>query len=87
MSQYFEGIISKYQCGFRKGHSAQHALIALPEKWRKKLDQGRMFGALFTDLSKAFDYLPHDMIIAKLNAYGFDMKALNFIYDYLKNRE
>ena len=87
MSQYFEEIISKYQCGFRKGHSAQHALISLLEKWRYNVDQGRMFGALLTDLSKAFDCLPHDIIIAKLNAYGFDMKALNFIYDYLRNRK
>ena len=87
MSQFFEGIISKYQCGFRKGHSAQHALISLLEKWRYNVDQGRMFGALLTDLSKAFDCLPHDIIIAKLNAYGFDMKALNFIYDYLRNRK
>ena len=87
MSQFFEGIISKYQCGFRKGHSAQHALISLLEKWRYNVDQGRMFGALLTDLSKAFDCLPHDIILAKLNAYGFDMKALNFIYDYLRNRK
>ena len=81
MSQYFEEIISKYQCGFRKGHSAQHALIPLLEKWRYNVDQGRMFGA------NDFDCLPHDIIIAKLNAYGFDMKALNFIYDYLRNRK
>ena len=87
MSQFFEGIISKYQCGFRKGRSAQHALISLLEKWRYNVDQGRIFGALLTDLSKAFDYLPHDIIIAKLNAYGSDMKALNFIYDYLRNRK
>ena len=53
MSQFFEGIISKYQCGFRKGHSAQHALILLLEKWRCNVDQGRMFEALLTDLSKA----------------------------------
>ena len=85
MSQFFEGIISKYQCGFRKGHSAQHTLTSLLEKWRCNVDQGRMFGALLTDLSKAFDCLPHDIILATLNAYGFDMKALNFIYDYLRN--
>ena len=85
MSQFFEGIISKYQCSFRKGHSAQHALISLLEKWRYNVDQGRMFGALLTDLSK--DCLPHDIIIAKLNAYGFNMKALNFICDYLRNRQ
>ena len=53
MSQFFEGIISKYQCGFRKGHSEQHALISLLEKWRYNVDQGRMFGVLITDLSKA----------------------------------
>ena len=46
-----------------------------------------MFGALLTDLSKTFDCLPHDIIIAKLNTYGFDMKALNFIYDYLRDRK
>ena len=46
-----------------------------------------MFGALLTDLSKAFDCLPHDIIIAKLNPYGFDMKELNFICDYLRNRK
>ena len=46
-----------------------------------------MFGALLTDLPKAFDCFPHDIIIAKLNACGFDMKAFNFIYDYLKNRK
>ena len=87
MSQFFEGIISKYQCGFQKGHSAQHALMSLLEKWRYNVDQGRMFGALLTDLSKAFDWLPQDIIIAKLNAHGFDMKALNFIYNYLRNRK
>ena len=79
--------MGQYQCGFRKGHNAQHALISLLEKWCYNVDQGRMFGALLTDLSKAFDCLPHDIIIAKLNAYGFDMKALNFIYDYLSNRK
>ena len=75
--------LSKYQCGFRKGHSAHHALISL----LKNVNQGRMFGALLTDHSKAFDYLPHDIITAKLNAYGFDMKVLNFIYDYLRNHK
>ena len=66
MAQFFEGIISKYQCGFRKGHSAQHALISLLEKWCNNVDQGHMFGALLTDLSKAFNCLPRDIIIAKI---------------------
>ena len=79
MPQYFEGIMSKHQCGFRKGHRAQHASISLLEKWRTNVDQGPMSGALFTDL-KVFDFLSHDIIIAKLKEYGFDMKALDFIY-------
>ena len=87
MSQFFEGITSKYQCGFRKGHSAQHTLISLLEKWFYNVDQGCTFRALLTDLSKAFDCLPHNIIIAKLNAYGFDMKALNFTYNYLSNHK
>ena len=60
ISQIFEGIKSKYQSGFGKGHSAQHALISLLEKWHYNVDQGLMFGALLTDLSKAFDCLSHD---------------------------
>ena len=87
ISEYFENILSKYQCGFRKGHSAQHCLIALLEKWRESIDRGHEFGILLTDLSKAFDCLPQDLFVAKLAAYGFDSKALHFTYDYLKNRK
>ena len=50
----FDDIFSKYQYGFRKGFSTQQCLLAL----------------LLTDLSKAFDCLNHDLLIAKLNAYG-----------------
>ena len=45
-----------------------------------------MFGALLTDLSKAFDCLNYDLLIAKLNAYGFSCPALRLIHDYLLNR-
>ena len=46
-----------------------------------------MFGALLTDLSKAFDCLNHDFLIRKLNAHGFSLPALRLIYDYLSNRK
>ena len=87
ISDFFDTILSKYQCGFRKGHGAQHCLIALLEKWRESINRGLEFGILLTDLSKTFDCLPQDLFIAKLFAYGFDDKALRFIYDYLRHRK
>ena len=87
MEAYFETILSPKQCGFRKGFSAQHCLISLIEKWKKSIDNGGAFGALMTDLSKAFDCLSHELLIAKLEAYGFDEKSLKLIYNYLSNRK
>ena len=46
------------------------------EKWKNAVDKGKVFGALLTDLSKAFDCLPHELIIVKLNAYGFNLPAV-----------
>ena len=89
ISRFFDKILSKQQCGFRKRQSAQHFLIVLLEKWKENVDQGHVFGALLTDLSKAkaFYSLPHNLFIAKLNAYGFDNKAVRFVYDYLTSRK
>ena len=87
MADFFENILSKYQCGFRKGLSAQQCLLLMIEKWKKSVDKGYAFGAMLTDLSKAFDCIVHDLLIAKLHAYGFDNSSLNFIHNYLTNRK
>ena len=87
IQNFFENILSKYQCSFRKGYNAQHCLITLIEKWKKSVNNGGSFGALMTDLSKAFDCLSHELLIAKLNAYGFDNKSLKLIYNYLSNHK
>ena len=63
---FFNKILSIIQYGFRKGYNAQHCLIALIKKWKKNVDNGAAFGALLTYLSKAFDYLSYELLIAKL---------------------
>ena len=82
-----ESFLSKYQCGFRKGYSTQRCLLLMLEKWKHVVDNGKIFGILLTDLSKAFDCLFHELPLAKLQAYGFSISALRLIYSYLANRK
>ena len=86
MYEYFDIIFSKFLCGFRKGQSTQHSLLYMLESLRKVLDKGLYTGILLTDLSKAFDSISHELLIAKLQAYGFSKEALNLINNYLSNR-
>ena len=51
ISEYFEPILSKFHCGFRKGFSAQHCLLAMLEKWKAAVNNKITFRALLTDLS------------------------------------
>ena len=74
-------------CGFRKGFNSQYTLINLLERWKRSLNRNGIGAALLTDLSKAFDCLNHNLLIAKLHAYGFDNSSLMFIQSYLKGRK
>ena len=87
ISSFMEKHLSNRLCGFRKGHSAQLTLIVMLEEMRKHLDKGNACGMILTDLSKAFDCIKHDLLIAKLNAYGFDHSALALINSYFSGRE
>ena len=87
ISEFFENIFSKNQCGFRKGHSTQQCLLAMLEKWKRSVGNGKAFGALLKDLSKGFDCLDHELLIAKLSAYGYSLPALKLIHDYLSHKK
>ena len=75
---YFDIIFSQKQCGFRKDFSVVNCLLPMIEKWRESRDQGGAYGALLTDLLKAFECLPRELIIAQLYAYAVDMPSLKF---------
>ena len=75
---YYSNLFSKFQCGFRKGFNAHHCLLEMIEKWRKMLYAGGDTGAVLTDLSKSFDCINHNLLIAKLNAYRFDKESSSF---------
>ena len=83
---YFDKIFSKNQCGFRQGFNTQHILLAMIEKMKPSRDNKQLCVAILTDLSKTFDRICYDLLIAKLSAYVFDKKGLKLIYDYLNGR-
>ena len=87
LSTHFGKCFSKFQCGFQKGFSTKHCLFLMIEKWKHAVDNGKVFRALLTDSSKAFDYVCHDLLIAKLNAYGLLLSALKLVHSYLQKRK
>ena len=68
---FMQDKLSNLLTGFRKNHSTQHCLMYMLENWKNMLDKGGYVCAMFMDLSKAFDTIHHDLMIAKLGAYGF----------------
>ena len=74
-----------YQTGFIKSHSTQHCLMQMLDIWKNILEG--FVCAMFMVLSKAFDTIPHDLMIVKLGAYGFPQDALQYIRSYLTNRQ
>ena len=84
---YLEENFSKLLCGFRKGHSTQHTLLNMLRTWQNCIANSGKVGALLIDLSKAFDCLPHDLLLAKLEAYGISENGCKLLYNYLSNRK
>ena len=78
--------LSPHLCGYRKGFSTQTALSSLIEKWKQILDSKGYGAAVLMDLSKAFDTINHELLIAKLHAYGFTKKSLTVIFNNLSDR-
>ena len=87
ISSFIETKMSQYLYGFRKGHSTQHALLRLMDKLNRSIDKKEKVDLFMIDLSKAFDCISHELLIAKLDAYGVDTSSLKLIYSYLNERK
>ena len=81
-----EVALSKLLTGFRKNHSTNHYLINMLEKSKNTLDNGGFICTLFMGLSKTFDTLNHGILIAKLEAYGFQKDEFIFMKSHLTKR-
>ena len=87
INTYMEDKLSKCLTGFRKSYGTQHVLVAMLEKWKKAVDNEEYVSALFLDLSKAFGTINHDLLLAKLKAYGFSSNSLKLMHSYLNNKK
>ena len=79
-------ILNSSQFGFRKKHSTNHAIINLTETTLEALDENLKVGGIFLDIAKAFDCVNHDILLRKLEYYGFREASLSWFESYLKDR-
>ena len=86
INEYIESSLSKILTGFRKNHNTQQSLLKMLLNFKEASHKGNSVNAIFMDLSKAFDALNHDLLIAKLEAYDFSAKSLSYIHSYLNKR-
>ena len=87
ITEFFKPIFNKMMCAYRKQYSSCHALTYLLDSWKSALDNNKCVGTLLMDLSKAYDCVPHSLLLCKLHAYGFTEDACRFIGSYLVDRK
>ena len=76
LSNHFNNIQWKFQCGLPKSFATQNCLLLMIGKWKKAVNWKKVFGTILTDLSKALVRIYHDLSAAKLHAYGLSFPAL-----------
>ena len=86
MAKHFMELLSLFLSAFRKHFGCHHVLTKLIDDCKSALDRGKNVGLLLLDLSKAFDCLPHRLLLCKLHAYGMSREACKLILSHLRNR-
>ena len=72
---------------FRSGYSCQDTLIRIIKDWKNLLDNNQYVAAILMDLSKAFDCLPHNLLLLKLENYGVSENSLKLLQSYFTGRK
>jgi hypothetical protein len=87
LSVFFNSHFNSYLSAFRPGYGCQSTLLKVVEDWKQALDENKYAAAILMDLSKAFDCLPHNLLLLKLRTYNVSEPALNLLKSYLTNRK
>ena len=86
LNGFIQNKLSNRLSTFRKGYDTQDTLLRVIESWRKGPDASGIVGTVLIDLSKAYDCILHDLLIAKLEDYGLDRNSLKLMCSYLTGR-
>ncbi len=86
MQPWLDNIFSIYLSAYRKKFGCHSVLIHSTETWKRALDNKQYVGIIMSDLSKAFDCLPHDLLLEKLRYYNFSVQSIALLRSYLTNR-
>ena len=87
LGDFHQAILSDFISSYRRFYSCETALLKLTEDWRAMLDKGELVAVVSMDLSKAFDVIQHNLLLAKLKAYGVGERSFALFKDYLSGRQ
>ena len=86
-ANFLNTILDPRIAAYRQGYSCETVLFKLTEDWKSWLEKSETVGSMMVDLSKAFDCLPHKLLIAKMKAYGASTSSCALLWSYLSNRK
>ena len=86
LMSHFDNIFNPFLSAFRPGYGCNTTLLKIVEDWKASLEKNHYVAAVMMDLSKAFDCLPHNLLVLKLKHYGLDDKSVSLIDSYLSHR-
>ena len=86
LDQFYTKLLSNYISAYRRHYGCETSLMRLTEDWTRSLDNKQIVAVISMDLSKAFDTIPHGLLLAKLKAYGVNRRSCMLLKDYLHGR-